>query len=382
VRTSLTSHWFDMSATQLHSADKARSKTWHAAAVTWAADRIEGVQGLHQGGGGRRILIVTDECSAHPPALWQALTGVLVDRDVEIVWVATGNPLRSQGPFYDALMAPNSPWRPRFIDTRTIPELNQSQIAQLIAEYGGLESDLTRTRVLGLPPKAGDLSFFNRGEVEDAMRRPALEAGYGHAMVIGADIARRGADASVLTFRRHLDARSFPQIKLYGLDLMAVSARIAAEANKMRALGVRVVIMVDGTGLGAGVVDRLRQLGFVVVDVQFAARASNPSMYANLRAEIHGNLRAWIRKGGALPNDPRLLEQLAAIEYGHTQTGAIILEKKDDLRNRLGHSPDELDSLCATFAVPVAVDVEGERARNTPKDHDPMVQFAKELARA
>jgi hypothetical protein len=190
------------------------------------------------------------------------------------------------------------------------------------------------------------------------MRRPVLDADYGHAMIIGADIARRGGDASVLTFRQHLDARSFPPIKIYGLDLMAVAARIAAEANKMRALGQRVVLMVDGTGIGAGVVDRLRQLGYEVIDVQFAAKAADPLMYANLRASMHGAVRDFIRIGGALPYDPRLLEQMATIEYGHTPTGQVLLERKDDLRARLGYSPDELDSLCCTFAVEVAIELD------------------------
>lgn len=194
-----------------------------------------------------------------------------------------------------------------------------------------------------------------------------------YPMIIGADIARRGADANVLSFRQHLDARR-PQVKLRGQDLMAVAARIAAEAHEFRARGMRVVLMIDGTGLGAGVVDRLRQLGggYYVHDVQFGGKASNPQMYANLRAEMHGELRAWIRKGGALPHDPRLLEQMAAIEFGHTGTGQILLEPKDRLRDRLGYSPDELDSLACTFAIPVMPEIdEVHRVKRNPGGHDP-----------
>ena len=360
-RSSITSHWFTMTSTALFSADSARAKTWHAAAATWSESRVEGIQGLHQGGGGRRILILTDECSAHPPALWQSLSGVLVDRDVEIIWVATGNPTRSQGPFYDALMAPDSPWHPRSIDTRTIPELNQSQIEKLVIEYGGEDSDLTRVRIRGLPPQAGDMAFFNRAEVEAAMKCPVIQSDRSHPMVIGVDVARRGTDTSVLTFRHNLDARTYPPLKLRTPDLMALAARVAAEANQFRAIGLHVVIMADGTGLGAGVVDRLRSLGYDVVDVQFAGSSSDPMMYANLRAGMHGDLRAWIRKGGALPNDPRLLEQMAAIEYGHNGSGQILLEPKDDLRRRLGHSPDELDSICCSLASPVSLVAEDPR---------------------
>jgi hypothetical protein len=346
--------YFTLTATTLASSDPKHSKTWSAVATAWTEHRIESVQGLHVGKGGRAV-VICDESSAHPPMLWQALSGVLLDQEAEIIWLALGNPLRSSGPFYDALMAPASPWKPRFISAFDVEELNRSTLDRLLVEYGGMESDLARTRLLGLPPRAGDLAFFNRAEVEEAMRRPVVEA-FGYPMVIGVDVARRGGDASVLTFRRHLDARSFPPVKLHGLDLMALAGRVAAEANKMRALGLRVVIMADGTGLGAGLVDRLRQLGYDVVDVQFAAKAGDPVMYANLRAAMHGEIRDWLRKGGALPVDAKLLEQMAAIEYGHTPTGQILLERKDDLRERLGYSPDELDSLACTFAAPVNVD--------------------------
>ena len=101
-----------------------------------------------------------------------------------------------------------------------------------------------------------------------------------------------------------------------------------------------------------------RQLGYDVIDVQFAAKAADPQMFANLRASMHGAVREFIRKGGALPFDPRLLDQMATIEYGHTPTGQILLERKDDLRLRLGYSPDELDSLCCTFAVDVAIELD------------------------
>lgn len=355
-RASINSSWFIFTATALYGADKRHEKNWRLDAVPWNESRPESFAGLHNQG--KRIVLIMDEASGIADSVFQVGENALTDADTQMLWLACGNPTRATGYFWETLLGRFAHrWAPIFIDRRDVEGVSQAETDAMIEAYG-IGSNYVRVRVLGLPPLTDDTAFFARAEVEDAMRRPVLEPDRGHAMIIGVDVARRGGDASVLTFRQHLDARSFPPIKIYSTDLMALAARVAAEANKMRALGQRVVIMADGTGLGAGVVDRLRQLGYDVIDVQFAAKASDALMYANLRAEMHGKLREAIRKGLALPNDPRLLEQMAAIEYAHTPSGQILLERKDDLRSRLGCSPDELDSLCCSFAVDVPIDVD------------------------
>jgi hypothetical protein len=381
-RLAINREWFIFTATSLYSADEQHEKNWRADAVPWNESRPESFAGLHNQG--KRIVLIFDEGSAIADSIYVVGENALTDAGTQMLWLICGNPTRASGYFRECLDGKFAHrWSPIFIDRRDVEGVSQAETNALLEAYG-VDSYQAHVRVYGKPPPTDDVAFFNRAEAEEAMRRPVVGAQRGHPMVIGVDVARRGADASVLTFRHHLDARSFAPVKLYGLDLMALAARVAAEANKFRGMGQQVVLMVDGTGLGAGVVDRLRQLGFArnVVDVQFAAKAPDPAMAANLRAWMHLELRLWIRKGGALPNDQRLLEQMAAIEYGNTQTGQILLERKDDLRDRLGYSPDELDSIACTFATPVAVDVEGgERARRTPRDYDPVRQMERELER-
>ena len=72
-------------------------------------------------------------------------------------------------------------------------------------------------------------------------------------------------------------------------------------------------IFIDGGGVGGGVVDRCRQLGLQVIEVQFGARSDRASIgqdgaivYANKRAEIWGSIGEWLRDG-AIDNDPELL---------------------------------------------------------------------------
>ena len=75
--------------------------------------------------------------------------------------------------------------------------------------------------------------------------------------------------ASIIRFRRGRDARTIPAIKLRGADTMEVAARIADESARLRADA----IFIDGGGVGGGVVDRCRQIGLKVTEVQFGAKS-------------------------------------------------------------------------------------------------------------
>ena len=75
--------------------------------------------------------------------------------------------------------------------------------------------------------------------------------------MLGVDVARFGDDRTVIFFRRGRDARTLAPVQLRSADLMTLAARVAETRARMRADA----IFVDEGGMGAGVVDRLRQLG-------------------------------------------------------------------------------------------------------------------------
>jgi hypothetical protein len=115
---------------------------------------------------------------------------------------------------------------------------------------------------------------------------------------------------------------------------------------------------IDG-GVGAGVVDRLRQLGVPrVFGINFGGAAARfdeagaKPRYANKRAEIWGSVKDWLEHGSLAP-DPELAADLAGVEYGFNAKGEIQLEKKDDMKKRGLASPDIADALALTFALPV-----------------------------
>ena len=101
-------------------------------------------------------------------------------------------------------------------------------------------------------------------------------------------------------------------------------------------------------------IDRLRQLGFSVIEVNFGGRATKEASYANKRAEMWDEARLWLLSGGCLPANARLKSDLSTPTYGFDASGRMVLESKDKMKERLGRSPDLADALALTFALPVS----------------------------
>lgn len=165
--------------------------------------------------------------------------------------------------------------------------------------------------------------------------------------VMGVDPARFGDDSSAIVRRQGLVM--WPSILVQGLDNMHLAARVAREIQDWQPDAV----FVD-SGAGAGVIDRLRQLGYHVVEVPFGGKATLAEQFVNRRTEMWFAAADWVRAGGAIPPSTRLKQQLAAPTYGFDAHGRKALEAKDDLKKKLsGQSPDEADGLALTFAMPV-----------------------------
>ena len=112
-------------------------------------------------------------------------------------------------------------------------------------------------------------------------------------------------------------------------------------------------IFVDGGGVGGGVVDRLKQLGYRVIEIQSGERARDNDKYMNRRAEMWGEMRDWLMYG-AIDDTQNLIDDLTGPEYDIHMRGQIKLETKDSMKKRGLHSPDHGDALALTFAEPVA----------------------------
>ena len=127
---------------------------------------------------------------------------------------------------------------------------------------------------------AGDDQLISLSDCEEAARRVYTEKDVLDApKVLGVDPARFGDDRSVIFKRQGLQA--FDPLSYRGIDNMELAARVAAEI----VLWQPDAVFID-SGAGAGVIDRLRQLGYDVTEVPFGGKATMANLFLNRRAEM------------------------------------------------------------------------------------------------
>lgn len=374
-RLFIAKEMFKLTATAIYSVDEAHERTWRVDMVPWSERTVEAFAGMHNKH--KRVLVIFDEASAILDMIWETTEGALTDSDTQIFWIVCGNPTRNTGRFRDCFGRYANRWKGFRVDSRLVSITNKLQIAKWIEDYGE-DSDFVRVRVRGVFPRAGSLQFIASDLVLVARSRE-VSVHLHDPFIIGVDVARFGDDSSVIYFRKGRDGRTFAPIKLHGVDTMTLAAKVVEERARYKADAV----FVDGTGVGGGVVDRLRQLRVSCFDVQFGSSADRVgeegTRYKNKRAEMWGFMRDWL-KGGAIPDDPELEQQLIGLEYGYAgDEMAIQLERKKDMKKRLGFSPDIADALALTFAYPVVATAQagGPHSGNLVKsDYDPYSEMA------
>ncbi|MGK9045835.1 terminase [Stutzerimonas chloritidismutans] len=348
-RLAINKHWFNVTATKVASVDPEHADSWKADAVPWSEHNTEAFAGLHNKG--KRIVLIFDEASNIADKVWEVAEGALTDEDTEIIWLAFGNPTRNTGRFRECFTRYKHRWVTKQVDSRAVDGTNKQQIAKWAEDYGE-DSDFFRVRVRGMFPRASDLQLIPTDWVAEAMRREAV-FGLSDALVCGIDIARGGADNNVIRFRRGLDARTIKPIRIPGSETRDTTVFIAKVCTTVQEHKPDAVF-VDSTGVGGPVADQLRRLmpGIVIIDVNFASAAPD-NHYANMRTYIWWMLREALRAGLAIEQCPDLEAELTSPEYTHNQRDQIALEKKSEIKKRLGISPDDADALALTFTFPV-----------------------------
>lgn len=192
-----------------------------------------------------------------------------------------------------------------------------------------------------------DNALITIDKVTDAAAKKMTDADItGSARILGVDVARFGSDRSVIQKRQGLAAFE-PKI-FDDIDNMTLAGMVAQTINEWQPDAV----FID-SGRGEGVIDRLRQLGYFVTEVNFGGKALSPT-YNNKRSEMWDNIRIWLDDGGALPNHTDLKTDLCVPLYKFDNSNRMQLESKDDIKKRGGRSPDLGDALALTFSYPVA----------------------------
>lgn len=347
-------HWFDKSSMSLRPAGwfgdlvkdqlKMDTQYYYVDAQSWSEENPDAFAGAHSQIG---MMVQFDEASGIPDPIWQVTEGFFTDLAPLRLWVAISNPRRNTGRFFECFHKDRNFWQTRYIDSRSVEGVDRQVYDRIAAKYGE-DHDVTRVEVKGEFPRTGSNQFIGRDVVRKAAERELIPDD-GAPLLMAIDVARFGDDNSVIRFRRGRDARTIPPARYKGVDTMDLANRAAGLIERYKPDAV----FVDGGGVGGGVVDRLKQMGYRVIEVQSGSSAYDPEKYLNKRAEMWGEMREWLSIG-CIEDDVSLIDDLTGPEYAVALKGQVKLETKESMKKRGLASPDDGDALAMTFAERVA----------------------------
>lgn len=294
--------------------------------------------------------------------IWEVVEGALTTGG-GVIWLAFGNPSSVTGRFAQIWGKFKRYWDKFQVDSRTCKMVNKELIEEWKEAYGE-DSDFFRVRVKGLPPKQGAKSLIGR---DDAIAAAEADIPISHInpqspLIMGVDIARDGGDDCVILLRKgpkvHKELKVFKE-----RDLMKTAAIVALEINSRRPD----VVFIDKVGMGAGVLDRLIQIGHDnVIGVGAGEKPDRTDVYFNRRIEMWHRMAVWIKNGADIPYNDRLIDELTAPEFYYDARELLRLETKEDMARRGIESPDIADALALTFAYSVPVKLSDESAETEP----------------
>jgi hypothetical protein len=348
----LNSHWFEIAATRIMPAKwitelverdlKKGTRYWAVEGRLWSEENPDAYAGVHNWDG---VMLIFDEASGIPDSIWSVSDGFFTENTPHRFHVAFSNPRRNTGYFYETFNSKRSFWRTSNIDAREVEGTDKNLYQRIIDEYGA-DSYQANVEVYGQFPSEGDDQFIPVNLVDDAMKRPKHKDETA-PITIGVDPARFGSDATVIAVRQGRDLIDIKRLR--GADTMEVVGHVIEAIEEYKPA----LTVVDEGGLGAGVVDRLKEQRYKVRGVNFGNKAQKQLMYGNKRAEMWGAMRDWL-KTASVPNDRFLKSDLIGPKTKPDSKGTLFLESKKDMKARGLASPDAADAIAVTFAFPVA----------------------------
>lgn len=171
-------------------------------------------------------------------------------------------------------------------------------------------------------------------------------------LLVGVDPARFGDDRTGIMRRQ--GRKAFGQESYVKKDTMEITGIVHSIIENEKPFRV----LVDIGGLGAGIVDRLHELGHkdVVIGVNAGSSPLNSKQYYNKRAEMWGLCKQWLLDEPCqIPDNDELHADLCNIRYKVDSNSRLVMEQKVEMKKRGIRSSDLADSLCLTFALPQSV---------------------------
>lgn len=305
----------------------------------FGSDNADALRGLYFDG------VVIDEPALMRPNVWgEIIRPCLADRQGWAVFIGTP---RGMDFFYELYLSAlrDETWHTaiyRASETGIIPQSELDLARQTMSEAQYLqefECDWGASTSNAL---------ININTVLEASRRILDQfTNRGAPKILSVDVARFGDDQSIIGLRKGLEFKILKKFR--NLDLMTFAGQLGQIINEIKPDSV----FIDSVGLGAGLCDRMRQLGYRVIDVNAGSAATESGKYINKRIEMWDQARQWLESGGRIPDDRDLISGLCSPTYSYDPSNRLKLELKEDMKRRGLRSPDEADCLALSFAYPV-----------------------------
>lgn len=314
-------------------------------ARTSRPERPEALQGFHS----EHILFLIDEASGVPDNVFEVAEGALSTDGAFVVMAA--NPTRQSGYFFDSHHKMRGAWAALHWDGEKSPMVSRTYIENMEKKYGR-QSPVFKVRVkgdfVGAPDGVISLELCELAKIREVAVIPSAR------VVWGVDVARFGDDSSALAKRKG-NHQLAPVVEWWGKDTMQTAGLIKAEWDQTAAADRPAAINVDVIGIGAGVVDRLKELSLPVMGVNVAeAEAVNEfkeRQFNRLRDELWWKGREWLEaKDCRMCDDDETIAELTTPTYSILSNGLIKIEGKPELKKRGVKSPNRADAWLLTFA--------------------------------
>lgn len=347
---------------------------WYGLGFKPADQETDRFQGFHA----PYLLVIIDEAAGVPDGSIDVLHATMTSRHARFLMI--GNPTSLDGRFresfherrdlYHTIKIPATE-TPNFTGESDHPGMDILKDALVTPEFvreeiaiHGADSDYVRSRIRAEFPLGTIDTLISLRDIEicENMKGelgPFEEGGF----YAGLDVARFGDDETALCIRRGPYEFFFEAWQK--ADTMQTAEqvhRVMCELDRkprLRGIQQNVEIRVDEIGIGAGVVDRLKQFGYKVKPVNVGGASSDKTQFQNLRQELwwqHGeryknHLLAPLADGGF---DNKMKSQLSNVMYDYPSGWSYLkprIEPKDKMKQRTKGSPDRAEAQMLAYAV-------------------------------
>lgn len=319
----------------------------------------EAAKAVFQGIHAKYVLVILDEADGVPKWLYDAVTTLVTSPTNRVL--AIGNPDDPNSYFAQIRRDPEATWNKIKISAYDCPWFTGEEVSENLTEHliseewvneakhdWGEDNPLFVSKVLAEYPSVGDDALITPAMIAKAIA--AWEELPGDAMGRYAmDVARLGRDKTVVYRNR---GGVIDKVDEWSKKDTAETTDRAAALLEPHQGGVPMVI--DIGGLGSGPFDNLRRMDFPVFGFDGSMKPLSDDSprpdglrFLNRRAEQYWGLREEMdrRAIGLDPKNLKAQAQLMNIKWDRTATGRVFIEKKEEIKKRVGSSPDDADTI-------------------------------------